>query len=341
MMIPERYSRQALVAGIGEAGQEAITHSRVAIIGLGALGSNVANILARAGVGQICLVDRDFVDWTNLQRQGLYDEEDARNTIPKAVAARQHLERINSEVSYQAIVDDVNGSNIEEIISAATVVVDGLDNFYTRALINEACVKHNIPWVYGACISTYGSLATFIPGKTACFHCFYPNAADRVASSYTCDTVGVLGPAAFMVAAWEASETIKLIVGKQNEATASLTLIELWENRVHSIPMERDQNCPVCGQHCFSLLGQPRQLMTTSLCGRKAVQVVPAPSFRIDFDTMTQNLGRIFNIEQNQYLLKFHPDDYEVVLFRDGRAIIFGTSDSQVARNLYGRYIGG
>lgn len=341
-MIPERYSRQILVEGIGESGQEAIAHSRVVIIGLGGLGSNVANLLARAGVGKLCLVDRDFVDWSNLQRQGLYDEEDARNNIPKAIAARQHLERINSDIGYQVIVDDINGSNIEEIIVGATVVVDGLDNLHTRALINEACVKHGIPWIHGTCIATYGSIATFIPGKTACFHCFYPEVADLAALSDTCDTVGVLGPTAFMVAAWEASEALKLIVGKQeNEVTSGLTFIELWEKSVRSIPIERNPDCPVCGQHHFAQLEQPRQLFTTSLCGRKAVQVVPPASFKIDFDTLAKALNKIFKIEQNQYLLKFHPGIYEVVLFRDGRAIIFGTTDAQVARNIYGRYIGG
>ncbi|MGA8942854.1 MAG: ThiF family adenylyltransferase [Thermoactinomyces sp.] len=341
-MIPERYSRQVLVDGVGEAGQEAIANSKVVIIGLGALGSNVANLLARAGVGELYLVDRDFVDWTNLHRQVLYDEEDARKTIPKAIAAKKHLERINSEISYQVIVTDVNSSNIEEIVTGATLVVDGLDNLPTRALINEACVKHGIPWIHGTCIATYGCLATFIPGKTACFHCVYPDVTERTAVSDTCDTAGVLGPTASMVASWEASEALRLIVGKQkNEVATGLIFIELWEKSVQSIPIEQNPDCKVCGKRHFTLLEQPQQVFATSLCGRQAVQVVPPVSFQIDFDNLAHGLGKIFRIEQNQYLLKFYPGEYEVVLFRDGRAIIFGTTDVQTARNIYGRYIGG
>lgn len=340
MIIPERYARQALVSEIGEAGQQAIRQSRVVVIGLGALGSNIANILARAGVGSLCLVDRDFVDWTNLQRQGLYEEEDAANSLPKAVAAKNRLARINSEVDYEVMVDDVNSGNVEKIISGATVVLDGLDNFYTRALINEACVKMRIPWIYGGCIATYGSTATFVPGITPCFNCLFPGVSGHT-SPFTCDTVGVLGPIAFMVAAWEASEALKILVGKQDQVSRGLTFIELWHNSVTIAPVERLQGCPVCEKQEFNLLNRSGDLMTTSLCGRKAVQVVPAGSTKINFELTLETLSKIFQVEHNAYLLRFRCGEYEIVLFRDGRAIVFGTEDPQVARSLYGRYIGG
>jgi len=265
------------VAEIGAAGQEAIMKSKVVVIGLGALGSTIANILARAGVGTLGLVDRDFVDWSNLQRQGLYDEEDVKNSLPKAVAAEKNLARINSDIRYEAVVADVNPGNIEKILSGASIVLDGLDNFYTRALINEACVKMGIPWVQGARVSTYGNVAAFIPGETACYNCFYPGVAD-LASPETCDTVGVLGPLAFLSAAWQASEAIKILSGKKEDAFRGMIFVELWENNVKFLPLKRSPECTVCGKREFALLSQPSQLMVSSLCGRNAVQIIPAAS---------------------------------------------------------------
>lgn len=340
-MIPERYSRQVLVSGIGEEGQRRIMEARVVIIGLGALGSNIANILARAGVGKITLVDRDFVDWSNLQRQGLYDESDARDSLPKAVAAREHLMRINSEISYQALVEDVNSGNVEQIIEGATVVVDGLDNFQTRALINEACVKHDIPWIYGSCISTYGNIATFVPGRTACFNCLMPDVTSHAHSPFTCDTVGVLGPVAFMIAALEAAEAIKIMTGNLDQISQGLTFVDIWQNSTDRIALQRSDDCQVCGHHQYPLLSEERTLMTTTLCGRNAVQVIPPNNFKIDFDALKASLAKIFPMTENRYLVKFRCGDYEVALFREGRAIIFGTTDTALARNIYGRYIGG
>lgn len=339
-MIPERYSRQMLVPGIGEEGQDRISHSCVVIIGLGALGSNIANILARAGVGLIRLVDRDVVDWSNLQRQGLYDEDDARDTLPKAVAARQHLMRINSDITIEAVVDEVHSGNVEELLAGATVVLDGLDNFPTRALINEACVKNGIPWVYGACVSTFGSYASFLPGRTACFNCAFPGVASRPNSPFTCDTAGILGPVAFLIASWEASEAIKIMIGRQGSVSSSLTYLDVWQNSVDAVPLERNSECSVCGAHKFPLLAEERRFITASLCGRNAVQIVPPGDFRLDFDALKEHISKAFPTEENRYLLKFCCGQYEMALFRDGRAIVFGTADVRTAKSLYGRYVG-
>lgn len=334
-----RYSRQVCLSEIGEEGQERIRNSTVVILGLGALGSTVANILSRAGVGNLRLVDRDFVELSNLQRQGIYDEEDVKKNLPKAVAAKNHLAEINSEITYEALVMDVNPGNVEKIIRDATVVVDGLDNYYTRALVNQACVKLGIPWVHGACISTYGTVMTLIPGKTPCYECFVPGAGERT-SPYTCDTVGVFGPVAFLVASWEASEALKIAAGNGDSVLGNLIWIDLWGNRVTPISINRNSDCPVCARREFPLLEKREPIMTSSVCGKNAVQVVPGLD-KFDFDVRREVLSRTFPLEVNDYLLKFNAGDYEIVLFRDGRAMVFGTTDQNVAKSLYTRYIGG
>jgi molybdopterin-synthase adenylyltransferase len=336
-----RYSRQTVLQEIGQAGQERLAGSTATIVGLGALGSNSANLLARAGVGTLRLVDRDFVDWTNLQRQSLFEEEDAAQTLPKAEAAVRYLKRINSAIRYEPITDDINPGNIERIVAGATVVVDGLDNFYTRALVNEACVKHGIPWVYGACLGTYGSAATIIPGVSACLNCLLPDVGQATTPPLSCETVGVLGPVAALVAAWQSSEALKIMVGKKDAVSSHLVHVDLWQNDFSTLPMTGVADCGVCGQHKFDLLEHGSRLATASLCGRDAVQIVPPRSFNMDFDLLRQTLGRLFTIEQNPYLLKFRADDHDVVVFHDGRAMIFGTSDPNAALSLYGKYIGG
>jgi molybdopterin-synthase adenylyltransferase len=210
-----RYARQMVLKEIGQAGQEMLAGSTAVIIGLGALGSNSANLLARAGVTTLRLVDRDFVDWTNLQRQCLFEEQDAAQRLPKAEAAVRYLKRVNSGIRYEPVTDDINPGNIERTIAGASVVVDGLDNFYTRALLNEVCVKLGVPWVYGACLGTYGSAATIIPGVSACLNCLMPDIGEATTPPLTCETVGVLGPVAALVAAWQSSEAIKIMVGKK------------------------------------------------------------------------------------------------------------------------------
>jgi molybdopterin/thiamine biosynthesis adenylyltransferase len=336
-----RYARQTVLKEIGQDGQRMLAGATVVIAGLGALGSNSANLLARAGIGTLRLVDRDIVDWTNLQRQCLFEEEDAAQSLPKAEAAARYLKRVNSAIRCEPVSDDINPGNIERIVIGATVVVDGLDNFYTRALLNQVCVKHGIPWLYGACLGTYGSAATVIPGVSACLNCLMPDIGQATTPPLTCETVGVLGPVAAMVAAWQSSEALKIMVGKKDAVSPHLVHVDLWQNDFSTLPMTRVAGCAVCGQHKFDLLEHGSRLATASLCGRDAVQIVPPSSSKIDFDLLRQTLGRIFTLEPNPYLLKFRADDHDVVVFPDGRAMVFGTSDPNAALSLYGKYIGG
>jgi adenylyltransferase/sulfurtransferase len=336
-----RYDRQIRLKEIGAAGQARLATSVAVVAGLGALGSTIAELLARAGVGTLRLVDRDFVDWTNLQRQGLYDEQDAAQSLPKAEAAAARLKRVNSEIRYEAIVEDINAATVERIIAGATVLVDGLDGFHARALVNEACVKHGIPWVYGAALATYGSTATVLPGVTACLACVMPRAALEATLPLTCETVGVLGPVTSLIGSWQAAEALKIMVGATEKTTRDLLHVELWYNEATRLPARRVSDCPVCVRRQFSLLERRERMTTTSLCGSDAVQVVPAPSFKLDFDLLRDTLGRSLELEDNGRLLRFRVDDHEMVVFRDGRAMVFGTSDAKQALSLYGKYVGG
>lgn len=335
-----RYSRQAVMKEIGAEGQQRIASSIAVITGLGALGTQVAGILARAGVGTLRMVDRDIVEWSNLQRQCLFDEADAAGTIPKAEAAARHLRRINSEIRYESVVEDINSGNVERIVAGATVVVDGLDNFPTRMLVNEACVKHGVAAVYGACLGTFGSSATIIPGVSACLHCLFPDLARTALPPLSCETVGVLGPVAALVGAWEAAEALKIMIGRQDKASQRLAHFELWDGDVTMLPAERVPDCQVCGQRRFELLAHGHHLMTTSLCGQNAVQVVPPPGFVLDLGLLRETLSRVVPVQDNPHLLKFRAGAHDVVVFRDGRAIVFGISDTDEALRLYGKYIG-
>ncbi len=336
-----RYARQMALKEIGQAGQRMIAASTVVVVGLGALGSNSTNLLARAGIGTLRLIDRDFVDWTNLQRQSLFVEEDAAQSLPKPEAAVRHLKRINSAIHYEPIVEDINPGNVERIVAGAAVVVDGLDNFYTRALVNQACVKHGIPWIYGACLGTFGSAATIVPGTSACLNCLLPDVAQVTTPPVSCETVGVLGPVPALIAAWQTAEAIKIVAGRKDAVSPHLLHVELWDSDFSTLPMTRDPGCMVCGQHKFDLLEHGNRLASASLCGRDAVQIVPPPSFDMDFDLLRETLGRIFTLSENPFLIKFRADGHDVVVFHDGRAMVFGTSDPKAALSLYGKYIGG
>jgi adenylyltransferase/sulfurtransferase len=340
--MPTRYSRQTVLKEIGEAGQGKLAAATAVVIGLGALGTNSAALLARAGVGTLRVVDRDVVDWSNLPRQALFEEDDAARSAPKAEAVARHLKRINAELRCEPIIEDVNSADIEKIVAGASVVVDGLDNFYARALVNQACVKHAIPWVYGACLGTYGSAMTVIPGVSACLNCVLPDIGEATTPPLTCETVGVLGPVAAFIAAWQSAEALKIMVGKTAAVSPYLIHAGLWDNDFSTLPATRNSNCVVCGQRKFDLLGHGSSRMATaSLCGRTAVQVMPPASFDLDFDLLRETLGRILKIEENPYLLKFHVDGMDVMVFHDGRAMIFGTADPEIALSLYGKYIGG
>ncbi|MEI2387668.1 ThiF family adenylyltransferase [Breoghania sp. JC706] len=340
-----RYARQQVLAEIGAEGQARIAAAKVVIVGVGALGSNSANLLARAGVGQLTLIDRDFVDWTNLQRQCLYEEADVEATTPKAEAAAAHLGRINSDIVCEAIVEDFNAGNAERLISGADLVVDGLDNFHSRAVLNQACVKLGIPWVHGACLGTYGNAATIVPGRTACLHCLMPEVGHAASPPLSCETVGVIGSAPVIVAAWQVAEAMKILVGDLDAISTSFTHFDLWPAGVEELPAVRRPDCPTCGKRDFDLLSGPDRLASASICGRDAVQIVPAADAAPDFDLLCETLANTVEIARNDFLVRFtgtdHAGTHDIVVFRDGRAMIFGTGDTKQALALYGKYVGG
>ncbi len=335
-----RYTRQTLFAGIGEAGQEKLAAARVVVIGCGADGTNIANHLARAGVGHLTIVDRDFVELNNLQRQLLFDEQDVAQNLPKAVAAERKLRAINSDIEVQGIVADVNAENIESLIAGATLVMDGTDNFETRYIINDACVKHGIPWIYTGAVASYGMSQTIIPGQTACLRCHFEDMPPP-GTSPTCDTAGVLGPLVAAVAAISAAEAIKLIVG-QGEINRGIIHFDVWYNTFEQFESSGPRpDCPACQQRNFEFLNQEQVGQIVSLCGRNAVQIRQPGIGPIRLDELAGRLANVSQITaQNDYLLRFLVNGYEITLFADGRAIIKGTEDESTARGLYAKYVG-
>ena len=336
----ERYSRQILFPGIGREGQERLSNSRVLLVGCGALGASHAEMLARAGVGKLRIVDRDFVEFTNLQRQTLYKEADAVDRLPKAVAAGNRVAEINSEIEVEAIVVDINNSNIESLIDGCDVVLDGTDNFQIRYLVNDACVKHGKPWIYGAAVSSYGTTMSILPGDTPCLRCIFEDMPDA-GSSPTCDTAGVIMPIISSIASTQVAEAFKLLTGKRDALHGSLIQIDVWQNEWRKIKLaEPNPVCVACGQRKFEFLDAEAQEFSAVLCGRNAVQVAPPRAVRLDLAILRERLASFSEVKQNEYLLRFSPDVYEMTVFTDGRAIVKGTDDISVARSLYAKYIG-
>jgi molybdopterin/thiamine biosynthesis adenylyltransferase len=336
----ERYSRQILFEEIGEAGQRRIMAARVCIIGCGALGTAQAEALARAGVGRLRLVDRDFVEESNLQRQTMFTEQDARARAPKAVACAQHLSLINSEVQTEAFVADVNHANVERLIEGCDMALDGTDNFATRYLINDACVKHNVDWIYGAAVGSYGVTMTIRPGLTPCLRCVFED-APPAASAPTCETTGVIMPIINMVAAVQVSEALKLLTGKTESLHHALMQFDVWRNEYRRIALKLPSpDCPTCALRNFSTLEAEAREFTAVLCGRNAVQISPPHKTRVDFPALAARLGAAGDVKFNEHLLRFRAGDYELTVFQDARSIIRGTDDVPTARSLYAKYIG-
>ena len=333
-----RYIKQILFSKIGEQGQKKLLNSSVVIIGCGALGSVIANNLARAGVGKIKIVDRDFVELDNLQRQILFDEEDARKSIPKAIAAVEKLKKINSTISLEAKVCDVNPTNIEEIIDDADIVLDGTDNMETRFLINDACVKNNIPWVYGAAIGATGLTMDIIPGKTPCLRCVIAKLPPAGALP-TCETAGILNTITNIIASLETSEAIKILVNDES-INRKLIYFDAWNSSLDKIEIKRDENCSTCVKREFSVLNAEETSWSAVLCGRNAVQVRPPKQTKISLENLGQQLAKVGEIAHKGYVLFFKIDSYELIIFPDARAIIKGTTDIPMARSLYAKYIG-
>jgi adenylyltransferase/sulfurtransferase len=341
-MTGDRYSRQILFEGIGEEGQARLAQSKVVIIGCGALGAVAAETLARAGVGKLTLADRDFVEESNLQRQIMFEENDALNRLPKAVAAASRIARVNSDIQVEPVVADVNFESIEEIISGADVVIDGTDNFETRFLINDACVKAKTPWVYGAAVGSYGLTMTIVPGESPCLRCVLEALPDP-GSGQTCDTAGVILPIVTTIASIQAAEALKLLTGQTRKLHRSLIRIDVWDfqfNRTDLSNSVRREDCPACGLREFEFLRGAGRQVTTTLCGRNAVQIARSGGAAIDFAALAERLRSTGEVAFNDFLLRFQVEGYDITVFRDARSIIRGTEDPAVARGLYARYIG-
>ncbi len=336
----ERYSRQILFREISTDGQTKLLNSRVLLVGCGALGASHAEILARAGVGFLRVVDRDFVEFTNLQRQTLFSEQDAKERLPKAIACKNRIAEINSEIEVEAIVADVNHSNIESLIKNCDLVLDGTDNFVTRYLINEACVKHKKTWIYGAAVSSYGATMTIIPNKTPCLHCVFEE-MPSAGSAPTCDTAGVIMPIIAVISAVQVTEALKILIGKTDALHRSLMQFDVWQNDWRKIKLQKpNPDCAVCGQRKFELLDAENADFATTLCGRDAVQILPPKPTNLDLKKLAENLKNIAEVKQNEYLVRLTVEGFELTIFRDARAIIRGTDNAGKARSIYAKYIG-
>jgi len=321
---------------LGEEGQVKLSHGSVVIIGCGALGTNIATLLVQAGVGKVRIVDRDFIEVHNLQRQVLFDEEDI-NGLPKAVAAERHLRKVNSSVEIEGIVADANYTNIESFCSGADVILDGLDNFETRLLINDVALKHKIPWVYGGAIASQGMTMTVIPGQPPCFRCVSPVLPDPETTP-TCETAGIVGTVPAVIGALQATEAIKILVGA--EVNRELITVDLWKGTFHRLQVAHREDCPAC-QGKYDFLNERFTVKTTSFCGQsRAVQVVNTGVTKIALDELAARLSSAGKVSYNEFGLRFSVDGKEIIAFPDGRAIINNTTDESLARELYARYVG-
>jgi adenylyltransferase/sulfurtransferase len=337
MELHDRYSRQVLFPAIGREGQRRLAESRVAIVGCGATGTAVASLLARAGVGKLLIVDRDYVEPSNLQRQSLFDEADAAESLPKAIAATRKIAAFNSEVEVRAEVADLTPENIRALLGDAGLILDATDNFETRYLINDFAVKNGTPWIYAAAVAAYAVTMNIIPGETACLSCIFP--APPEGTVETCDTAGILNSAVNLVGSLQATEALKFLVGARDRLRRTLLSFDVWSNDRAEVAADRPRpGCQTCEQHDFvHLAGQRRPQIT--LCGRNSVQIHERHR-PVDFAEMTGRLTPHGTVKHNDFVLKFWRDPYELTLFPDGRAIIKGTNEIAVARSLYARFIG-
>jgi len=322
---------------IGEEGQVKLSRGNVVIIGCGALGTNIATFLVRAGVGKVRIVDRDFIEYHNLQRQVLFDEEDIKAGLPKAIAAERHLRKVNSSVEIKGIVADANYTNIEGFCSGADVILDGLDNLGTRFLINDVALKHRVPWVYGGAIASSGMTMTIIPGETPCFRCIHPILPDP-GTTPTCETAGIVGTVPAIIGSLQATEAMKILVGSE-EVNRGLIMIDVWRESFDNIKLEPREDCPAChGKYDF--LDERFVIKTTSFCGQsRAVQIVNTKVTQIALDELAARLRIAGDVSYNEFMLRFNVDGKEIIVFPDGRAIIKDTIDESVAKELYVKYV--
>ncbi|HTI13257.1 MAG TPA: ThiF family adenylyltransferase [Dictyobacter sp.] len=337
----DRYSRQTLFAPIGKAGQERLREATVTVIGCGALGTVLANNLCRAGIGHLIIADRDYIELNNLQRQILFDEEDVTQHLPKAIVAADKLRRINSEIEIKALVEDINVDGIESLVRETDLVIDATDNFETRYLLNDACIKYQRPWIYSGVIASYGVSMNILPGETACLRCAFPE-IPQPGTTPTCDTAGVLNGIVGAIAGLASTEALKILLHNE-KISRDIVWMDLWENTFERIELPRQPDCPACGQHQYTFLDSMDGVKSASLCGRNAVQVratIRKEQTKLDFADLAARLQSIGTVNYNQFLLRFTIDQYDMTVFPDARAIIKGTDDEQVARSVYARYIG-
>ncbi|MFC0329652.1 thiazole biosynthesis adenylyltransferase ThiF [Paenibacillus sepulcri] len=335
-----RYSRQELFPPIGTAGQEKLGSKHVLLIGAGALGTGNAEALVRAGVGKLTVVDRDYVEWSNLQRQQLFSEDDAKRRMPKAIAAKERLQSLNSEVEIEALIMDVTTRDIELLVRGVDVIIDATDNFDTRLLINDISQKHRIPWIYGACVGSYGITYTILPGETPCLNCLLETVP---LGGATCDTAGIISPAVQMVVAYQTAEALKLLTGGREALRGKLTSFDLWNNQHSSIAVEKlkKEHCLSCGSRpTYPFLSASNHTRTAVLCGRDTVQIRPPAPVKRDLEAEAAKLAQQGRVEFNGYLVTLHIAPHRLVLFQDGRALVHGTSDEAEAKSLYHRYLG-
>jgi molybdopterin/thiamine biosynthesis adenylyltransferase len=335
-----RYSRQERFAGIGPEGQQRLRAATVVIVGCGALGSVLAEQMCRAGVGRLTIIDRDFVEPSNLQRQSLFDEEDAAAGLPKAVAAETHLRRLNSGVELRGIIADVAVDNAAELVAGADLVLDGTDNFETRFLLNDVCVREGIPWVYGACVGAYGLAMLVRPRVTPCLRCVLEEMPPP-GSGPTCDTAGVIAPIVHVIAGLQAAEALKLLAGRTADLCRGLVSVDLWKSTFDVMDLSgRAPSCPSCveGRYDYAEVGATTG--STVLCGRDAVQVRPPRGTKVDLSELARRFAGLGVVSANEYLVRMATGDAEMVVFGDGRAIVRGVSDAAQARTLYAKYVG-
>jgi molybdopterin/thiamine biosynthesis adenylyltransferase len=333
-----KYSRQMLFEPLGREGQHHLANSSAVLVGCGAIGAATANLLVRSGIGRLRILDRDFVEPSNLQRQTLFDESDAKDSLPKAVAAERQLRAINSDVQVEGVVADLSQRNATELLTGFALILDGTDNFETRFLVNDFAVKTVTPWIYAAAVASYGVTMTILPGQSPCLACLL-DSSEGMGLEETCDTIGVLGPIVNLIASLQAAEALKLLSGRASALHGRLVSCDVWSGRFQSVQPGRNPCCRVCASHEFShLTGEAQPHIT--MCGRDSVQIHERGR-SLDLKALQQRLApTVPDVRQNGFLLRFLIPPYEMTVFTDGRAILKGTKDPSVARSLYAKYIG-
>jgi molybdopterin/thiamine biosynthesis adenylyltransferase len=332
----DRYSRQILFSKIGKKGQEKLRRSYAVVVGCGGLGCIIAAALVRAGVGRVRLIDRDIIEFHNLHRQVLFNEEDVKKRLPKAVAAEKHLKKVNSEVEIEGVVADVNYATVEKLIYGADVILDGLDNPETRFILNDAALKHKVPWVYGSAVSASGRTLTIIPGKTPCFRCVSPTVPHKGVIP-TCDTAGVIGPAPFIIGSFQAAEAMKLLLDRK-AVNQDMLVIDLWENSFNRYKVSFRKGCPAC-RGDYEFLQPEMGIRSTVLCSQNAVQVQDPALAEVSLSELDRRLSRAGKTERDSNTLRFEVEGHELVIFPDGRGILRNSLDESLARKLYLKYV--